>query len=73
MKNLHGYARDLAIDEQLNKLALLEEVGQNRGLEDPMVVELYRMNERGEDYATMVSYKTLYEGAEAEDWFGFTF
>ena len=70
-KNPHGLTRDMLIDEMLNKRALLEDVGHDRGLEDDLTIELYKMNERGESYATMVEYKNLYENAEREKWFGF--
>ena len=53
MKNLHGYARELAIDEQLNKLDLLDKAGREWGLEDVATIELYKMNENGETYAMM--------------------
>lgn len=56
MKNLHGYARELAIDEMLNKLDLLEQAGKEWGLEDPCTIELYRMNENGKDYTTMLNF-----------------
>ena len=70
MKNLHGYAREIAIDEQLNKAELLEKAGREWGLEDVATVELYKMNENGETYAMMKKYYDLYNAAMAED-FGF--
>lgn len=71
MKNLHGYARELAIDEQLNKLDLLDKAGREWGLEDVGTVELYLMNRNGETYAMMKKYYDLYNAAMAEDFFGF--
>lgn len=71
MKNLHGYAREIAINEMMDKEALLNETVTNRGFEDELTIELFRMKERGETYAMMVEYKKLYENAEAEEWFGF--
>lgn len=71
MKNLHGYARELAIDEQLNKLALLDKAGREWGLEDVATIELYKMNENGETYVMMKKYYDLYNAAMAEDFFGF--
>ena len=70
-KNPHGLTRDMLIDEMLDKQYLLNEVGRNRGLEDELTIELYKMNERGESYATMLEYKRLYENAERKEWFGF--
>ena len=71
MKNLHGYARELAIDEQLNKMELLEKAGREWGLEDVATVELYKMNENGETYIMMKKYYDLYNAAMAEGFFGF--
>lgn len=71
MKNLHGYARELAIDEQLNKAELLDKAGKEWGLEDVGTIELYKMNENGETYAMMKKYYDLYNAAMAEDFFGF--
>lgn len=59
------------MNEMAKKEALLNEVVTNRGFEDALTIELFRMKERGESYAMMVEYKNLYEGAESEDWFGF--
>ena len=70
MKNLHGYARELAIDEQLDKLALLDKAGREWGLEDVATIELYKMHENGETYVMMKKYYDLYNAAMAED-FGF--
>ena len=70
-KNPHGLTRDLLIEEMLLKVELLDEVGHDRGLEDDLTIELYRMKERGETYATMLDYKRTYENAEANEWFGF--
>jgi len=70
MKNLHGYARDLAIDEQLNKKELLDKAGKEWGLENVATVELYKMNENGDTYVMMKKYYDLYNAAMAED-FGF--
>ena len=71
MKNLHGYARELAIDEMLNKAELLEKAGKEWGLEDDSTIELYRMNERGETYKTMHNFYNLVNATMAEDYFGF--
>jgi len=68
MKNLHGYARELAIDEMLNKAELLEKAGREWGLEDDSTIELYRMNERGESYKTMMEFYKLVNASMAEDW-----
>ena len=38
MKNLHGYARERAIDEMINKLDLLDKAGKEWGLEDPVLL-----------------------------------
>lgn len=70
-KNPHGLTRDLLIEEMLLKAELLDEVGHDRGLEDDLTIELYRMKERGETYATMLDYRHTYENAEANEWFGF--
>lgn len=59
MKNLHGYARERAIDEMINKLDLLEQADKEWGLEDLSTIELYRMNENGEDYVTMLNFLYL--------------
>lgn len=70
MKNLHGYAREIAIDEMLNKLELLEKAGHEWGLEDDSTVELYKMNERGESYVAMKKFYNLVNAAMTEE-FGF--
>lgn len=71
MKNLHGYARELAIDEQLNKRELLDTACTSWGLEDVATIELFKMNENGETYVMMKKYFDLYNAAMAEDFFGF--
>lgn len=70
MKNLHGIAREIAIDEMLNKLDLLEKAGKSWGLEDPSTVEIYKMNENGETYAVMLRFYNLVNASMVED-FGF--
>lgn len=40
----------------VNKLYLLKQAGKVWGLEDPATIELYRMNENGEDYTTMLNF-----------------
>ena len=72
MKNLHGYARELAIDEMLDKLDLLGNAGQEWGLEDDSTIELYRMNARGESYKIMHAFYKLVCSAIDGD-FGFDF
>lgn len=71
MKKLHGIAREMAIDEMLNKEALLDEMVKTYGFEAVETIELFRMEERGESYAMMLTYKKLVDGAAAENWFGF--
>lgn len=71
MKNLHGYAREIAIDEQLNKAELLEKAGREWGLENVATIELYKMKDNGDTYAMMKKYYDLYNGAMEEDFFGF--
>lgn len=56
MKNLHGYAREHAIDEMLNKLDLLEQAGKEWGLEEKSTIELYLMKESGASYKQMLAY-----------------
>lgn len=70
MKNLHGYAREITIDEMLNKAELLEQAGREWGLEDDSTIELYRMNERGESYKIMLEFYKLVNASLLED-FGF--
>lgn len=70
-KNPHGLMRELLIEDMIDKQYLLGQVGRDRGLEDELTIELYRMDERGETYAAMMEYKRLYEAAEREGWFGF--
>lgn len=72
MKNLHGYAREIATNEMIDKMELLEKAGREWGLEDDSTVELYKMNENGETYAMMKKYYDLVNAAMAED-FGFDF
>lgn len=69
MKNLHGYARELAIDEMLNKQELLDKAGREWGLEDDGTVELYTIA-KSCSYRNMVAYYNLRNEAMAED-FGF--
>lgn len=71
MKNPHGIARELMINEQIDKKALLDAMVQTYGFEDAATIELFQMNERGESYAMMLAYKKLVDGAAAEGWFGF--
>ena len=70
MKNLHGYAREIAIDDQINKLDLLDKAGKEWGLEDDSTIELYRMKDRGETYAMMMKFYKLVNATMEED-FGF--
>lgn len=53
-KNLHGFARDLAIGEMLNKEALLERAGAEWGLEDDHTIKLYAMKNTS-TYADMLN------------------
>lgn len=69
MKNLHGIAREIAIDEMLDKKALLEKAGKEWGLEDDGTIELYLM-EVNHTYREMLNYYNLRNAAIAED-FGF--
>lgn len=68
MKNLHGAAREAAINAQIDKLELLDKAGKAWGLEDDSTVELYRMNERGESYKTMLEFYKLVNASMTEDW-----
>ena len=67
MKNLHGIAREIAINEQLDKLALLDKVAHEWGLEDNGTIELHIMA-KSCSYADMLAYYKLYNEAMAEDW-----
>lgn len=67
MKKLHGYARELAIDEMLDKQALLDKAGQEWGLEDDGTVELYMMAKHC-TYRDMLAYYRLRNEAMATDW-----
>lgn len=69
MKNLHGIAREIAIDEMLDKKALLEKAGHEWGLEGDGTVELYLMEVK-HTYREMLNYYNLRNAAIAED-FGF--
>lgn len=71
MKSLHGYARELAIYDQVDKLDLLERATKKWGHEDINTIELYRMNERGESYATMLMFYKMVEACMVEEWYGF--
>lgn len=70
MKKLHGLAREMAIDEQINKLELLEQVTREWGFENVATIELCQMNKNGESYNMMKKYYDLYNATMAED-FGF--
>lgn len=72
MKNLHGIAREMAINEMLNKMELLEKAGREWGLENVATIELYKMKDNGETYVMMKKYYDLYNAAMAED-FGFDY
>ena len=69
MKNLHGYAREIAIDEMINKKELLEKAGREWGLEDDGTIELYLM-EKNHTYREMLNYYNLRNAALVQD-FGF--
>ena len=71
MKNLHGYAREIAIDEMVNKEALLERAGTEWGLEDDHTIALYAMKSTS-TYAEMLNAYKVYiremkEEMDAED------
>lgn len=66
MKNLHGLARELAIDEAINKKALIEKATENWGLEDAGTIELYLMEDHGESYVAMKRYYDRYRASMAE-------
>ena len=70
MKKLHGIAREIAIDEQINKLELLEKAMHEWGFENVATIELHQMNKNGESYNMMKNYYNLYNAAMAEN-FGF--
>ena len=53
MKYPHGLARDILIDEQINKLDLLDEAVHNLGFENETTIELFRMKENGKSYIAM--------------------
>ena len=53
MKYPHGRARDILIDEQINKLDLLDEAVHNLGFENETTIELFRMKENGKSYIAM--------------------
>lgn len=72
MKNVHGLAREIMIDEILNKMELLERAGSEWGLEDESTVELYKMKDNGASYTDMLAFYHLVNEAMAEDW-GFDF
>ena len=69
MKNLHGAAREAAINAQIDKLELLDKAGKAWGLEDDSTIELYRMKERGESYATMLAFYNLVNASIEDNWF----
>ena len=73
MKNLHGIAREMLIDEMLNKRALLDIAAREWGLEDNSTIELFKMNENGEDYITMKKFYDTVKVASYFEFFGFDF
>lgn len=61
MKNMYGIAREIAVDEQLSKAALLQEAKKLWGLSDKGTTKLYNMNWLGESYANMLAYFDEYK------------
>ena len=56
MMNLHGYARELAIDEMIDKRALIDKACHQWGLEDEGTIQLCLMDAKGVDYKSMLAY-----------------
>lgn len=63
--------QELQTEERLNKQELLDKAGREFGLEAPITIELYRMDEYNVNYTEMLEYYKLYKAAAAEDFFGF--
>lgn len=49
-------AREMLLDEMLDKANLLDKAGRERGLEDPTVIKLYKLYESGASYIEMSMY-----------------
>ena len=56
MKNPHGIAREMLIDEMLNKAALVDKAVAEWGLEYDGTVTLATMAQNGTSYAVMVRF-----------------
>lgn len=69
MKNVYERTRELAIDEQINKLNLLDKAAHEWGLEDLGTIELHTM-QKSCSYAEMLAFYNLYNTAMEND-FGF--
>lgn len=72
-KNPHGLTREMLIDEMLNKRALLDIAAHEQGLENNSTIELFKMNENGENYITMKKFYDTVKAASYFEFFGFDF
>ena len=66
MKNLHGIAREVAIDEMLNRKALLDKAAREWGFEYEGTIKLYEM-EQTSTYKEMMAYYKEQNDALTED------
>lgn len=60
MKNFHGYARELAIDEMIDKRCLIDRACREWGLEEQGTRMLCLMDAKGLDYKSMLAYFHLH-------------
>lgn len=73
MMNLHGAAREIAINKMLAVEELKDHMVKTYGFEFPATIEFFQMCERHESLNILRRYVKLVDGAAAEDWFGFDF
>lgn len=69
MKGLHGFVREIAIEEQIRKMELLDKVSTEWGFEDVGTIEMHIMV-KSCTYNDMLAYYHLRNAALVED-FGF--
>lgn len=69
MKNLHGFARELAFTDLVLKQNLLDKAGREWGLEDESTIALYRMNTVDTSYVALHDFY-LKENARKIDEYG---
>ena len=73
MMNLHGTAREIAINKMIAIEELKDHMVKTYGFEFSATIEFFKMCENHESLNTLREYVKLVDGAAAEDWFGFNF